>query len=129
MAEGSWRESRRREGSLERERLVNCEEGREGSQGSGVRELVKDHLRPRHWQSGVEVVHEDRRRLGAWPWSAGLILVKRMAMSEEGEEEEEEEEGEDWVRVVRKVVERMREVRRRERRFGSAMAWMRERER
>lgn len=103
---------------------MNCEEGREGSQGSGVRELVKDHLRPRHWQSGVEVVHEDRRRLGAWPWSAGLILVKRMLMSEEGEEE-----GEDWVRVVGKVVERMREVRRRERRSGSAMAWMRERER
>lgn len=41
-------------------------------------------------------------------------------MSEEGEEEE----GEDWVRVVGKVVERMREVRRRERRFSRGFYYM-----
>lgn len=47
------------------------------------------HLRPRHWQSGVEGVHEDRRRFSVWPWSVGLIFVKRRLTSKEEEEEEE----------------------------------------
>ncbi|GFY92308.1 transmembrane kinase-like 1 [Actinidia rufa] len=68
-------ERRWRDGSLERERLVHCGEDR-SVQRRGVA-LEKTHLRPRHWQRGTEVFHEDRRRFSILPCSVDLFLVRK----------------------------------------------------
>lgn len=45
--------------------------------------LEKTHLSPLHWQSGIEVFHEDKTRLSVLPCREALIFPKRSSTSEE----------------------------------------------
>lgn len=69
-----------KEGSLCKKMLLHC--GEERSVQSKEEPLLKAHFRPRHWQSGTEVFHDERSRFSAVPCSEGLIFSRSNSTSE-----------------------------------------------
>lgn len=96
LADGSWRDRRCKDGSLESERLVHS--GAERSlQGRGE-PLEKTHLRPLHWHRGTEEFHEESKRFSVLPCSGALILPSRSSTSVE------EDDNKHSVSVAEKVM-------------------------